>query len=90
MAKRKSESDALLPSDHDIHAGIIHGVLMVFLSFDVTFTTIVRPHPLCTPLTCSMQETLMRVRSVPKLVFLSVTDIHTYIPAQNEMRSRIS
>ena len=25
-----------------------------------------------------MQETLMRVRSVPKLAFLSVTDIHTY------------
>ena len=46
-------------------------------------TTIVRPHPLCTPLTCSMH-------SVPKFTFLSVTDIHTYIPTQNEMQSRIS
>ena len=42
------------------------------------------------PLTCSMRETLMRMRSVSKLAFLSVMDIHTYIPTQNEMRSRIS
>ena len=46
-----------------------------------SFTTIVRPHPLPTPLYmhASMQETVMRVRSVLKLAFLSVTDIHTYI-----------
>ena len=42
--------------------------------------------------TCSMQETLrlMRMHSVSKLTFLSVMDVHTYIPTQNEMRSRIS
>ena len=46
-----------------------------------TFTTIVRPHLLRTPLYmhASMQETVMRMGSVLKLAFLSVTDIHTYI-----------
>ena len=41
------------------------------------FTTIVRPDPLRTP-PYMQQETLMRVRSVRKLAFLSVTDIQTY------------
>ena len=54
-------------------------VFLPFFVFDATFTTIVRPHPLRTPLTCSMQETIMRVRGVSKLAFLSVTDIQTYI-----------
>ena len=36
-----------------------------------------------------MQETLLRVCGIPKLAFLSLTDIHTYILTQNEMRSRI-
>ena len=51
------------------------------------FTTIVRPDPLRTPPYMQQplrtppymqQETLMRVRSVRKLAFLSVTDIQTY------------
>ena len=40
------------------------------------------------------KHAVIRVRNVLKLAFLSVTDIHTYIhthiPTQNEMRSRIS
>ena len=42
------------------------------------------------PLHASMQETVMCVRSIVKLAFLSVTGIHTYIPTQNKMRSRFS
>ena len=37
-----------------------------------------------------VQETRMRMHSVWKLTFLSMTNVHTYIPTQNEMRSRIS
>ena len=32
----------------------------------------------------------MRVRSIRKLAFLSVTDIHTNISTQNDMQSKIS
>ena len=73
------------------HAGLLYCSFV----FDriATFTTIVRPHLLRTPLYthASMQETVMRMRSVLKLAFLSVTYIHTYIHTDaNEMRSRIS
>ena len=49
-------------------------------------TTIVRPHPLHTPLTCKHAQ--YAESNIPKRD--GHTYIHTYIPTQNEMRSRIS
>ena len=42
MVNRKSDSDTLLPA--------VHGIRMVFLVLDATFTTLVQPHPLRMPL----------------------------------------
>ena len=73
-----------------LHAGLLT-VLCVRSHFDVDDNSAASSfvHAL---FTCKHagNSIVMRMRSVLKLAFLSVTGIHTYIPTQNEMRSRIS
>ena len=65
-------------------------VFLPFFVFDATFTIIVRPHPLRTPLTYVQHAENTNARAQCIEINIPKRDGHTYIPTQNEMRSRIS